>query len=132
MNTEGESCFPSTKTIAVKCSLTERTVCTHLELAHKNGWIEKNQCALGGREWRRNEYKATIPDKVLKEVQHLMTEGTEPDAEGTEPDDNKALKEVQSRRSVEDVNRGEETQVFDFEGTKKYLKKKAARAGTNR
>lgn len=71
MNTEGESCFPSTKTIAVKCSLTERTVCTHLELAHKNGWIEKNQCALGGREWRRNEYKATIPDKVLKEVQHL-------------------------------------------------------------
>jgi hypothetical protein len=103
MDDNGQSCFPSTKTLAVETGLSERTVCTHLEIAEKNGWIEKTRHGYTDRGWKRHSYKPLIPDKALKEVQHLTQQGTEPDAQGTELDDkktDKALKEVQSNSRI--------------------------------
>ncbi len=107
MDADGGSCFPSTRALVESTGLSERSVCTHLELAAKDGWIEKVSREMKGQRWRHHQYDPLFPSKVLKEVQHLEAEGTEPDAqgaeplsEGTEPDDVKVLKEVQSTISV--------------------------------
>jgi hypothetical protein len=107
MDQDGDNCFPSTRKISSATGLSERSVCTHLDLAASAGWIEKIERTKSGQGWKRHSYKASLPKNVLKEVQHVEdggTEtgsarypiGTEPHSEGTEPDDNKALKEVQS------------------------------------
>jgi hypothetical protein len=99
MDENGGSCFPSTRKLAEETGLSERTICTHLEIAENEGWIKKMQQGLTGQRWKRHSYQALIPPKALKEIQHLEVKGTEPHAEGTEPDDKKALKEVQSSSS---------------------------------
>ncbi|MEZ5781186.1 MAG: helix-turn-helix domain-containing protein [Rhizobiaceae bacterium] len=82
MNDVGEGCYPSTKSLAEKASLSERSVCTHLDEAEKLGWLKVQRHGFGGQKWARNEYEAVWP------------KGTESGAEvdeGTEPDDMKAL-----------------------------------------
>lgn len=89
-------CFPATATVATATALTERSVCTHLDLARRDGWIASRTRGTSGQGWRRMEYRATLP-KALNVVQ---CEGTEPDSarsgEGTERRSKKALKDVQS------------------------------------
>jgi len=97
-------CYPSTRLLAERTGLSERSVCTHLELAAAGGWISKGlRREASGQGWKRHEYRATLP-KALKDVQHLTHEGTEGrsvrSGEGTEPHDIKALKEVQWNKSV--------------------------------
>lgn len=114
MNGDGASCFPTTKTLSIETGLSERSVCTHLAAAEAEGWIKRNLCGLSGQAWKRNEYTASLPEKVVKQVQHLdkkaliefqhlEVKGPErvsaPLGKGTEPDDQKALKEVQSSTS---------------------------------
>jgi len=77
MDKSGGSCFPSTKRLSEETGLSERTVCTHLEIAEKEGWIQKMQQGLTGRAWKRHSYQALIPQKALKEIQHLEVKGTE-------------------------------------------------------
>lgn len=117
MDDDGGSCFPSTQTIAAACALSERTVCTHLELADAAGWIRRQLRGAGGQGWRSMEYFAALPSalndvqhdgaNVLKEIQHdtpqrterdsaPSAQRTEPNAERTEPNDRNVLKEVQS------------------------------------
>ncbi|GEM_PF-3018381 len=82
MNEVGEGCYPSTKTLAERCSLSERSVCTHLDEAECAGWLNVSRHGFGGQKWARNEYSPAWP------------EGTESDAidkKGTEPSDKKAL-----------------------------------------
>lgn len=113
MQTDGSSCFPSTKRLAMETGFSERTVCTHLEIAEKEGWIQKMQRAIyNDRRWKHHCYIPLIPTKALKEVQHLSTQGTEPHAQGTEPDDNKALKEVQSNSSY--INSTNNTPIYRY------------------
>jgi len=111
MDNDGGSCFPATRTIADNTGLSERSVCTHLELAANTGWIKKTERAGNGQAWKRHSYEAAIPEKALKEVQHVekkgtergsarQAKGTEPLSKGTEPDDKKALKEVQSNTHI--------------------------------
>jgi hypothetical protein len=137
VNDVGEDCFPSTKTLARETRLSERSVCTHLELAAEHGWFVVRKHGYGGKKWARHQYYPRIPDdfvlpdpdepvgteggsvpqkrrrgdKALKEVQQLVDNGTEggsvpsPEAlnvvpEGTEPDDRKALNDVQSNTAV--------------------------------
>ncbi|MBC8730005.1 helix-turn-helix domain-containing protein [Paraburkholderia sp. UCT2] len=136
VNDVGEDCFPSTKTLARETGLSERSVCTHLELAATEGWFAVRKHGYGGQKWARHQYYPRVPDdfvlpdrdekgaeersvprakklstKALKEVQHLNDKGTEGDSvplgealnvipEGTEPNDKKALKEVQSSTAV--------------------------------
>lgn len=98
MDKDGGSCFPSTRTLAGKTGLSERSVCTHLETAAKEGWIKKMLHGLPGQRWKRHKYEADIPENLLKEIQHL-------NSKGTEPYDKKALKEVQSSTSVNSSKR---------------------------
>lgn len=114
MNQAGRQCFPSTKSLSIETGLSERSVCTHLDKAEQLGWIRKELRGVTGQAWRRSQYYALIP-KALKEIPHVgtepdsapcpegtegrsapNTEGTERGAEGTERDDVKALKDVQS------------------------------------
>ena len=101
MELNGTNCYPATRTIAARTGLSERTVCTHLEQAETKGWLERSLRGRGaGQAWRGHEYRPSVPQKLLKEVQHPRGEGTEAGSarirEGTEPDDKKVLKEVQS------------------------------------
>ncbi len=104
MESDGTNCYPSTRTIAARTGMSERTVCTHLTLAEDEGWLKRSARGRGaGRAWRGHEYRPSVPPKVLKEVQHVGAKGTEGGSarihEGTEPDDKKVLKEVQSSSS---------------------------------
>ncbi|MDN5880958.1 MAG: helix-turn-helix domain-containing protein, partial [Nitrosospira sp.] len=106
LNVAGEACFPSTKLLAQETGLSERAVVTHLGNAKTLGWIVVRSHGLRGQKWRRHEYFPTIPKsaEALNEVQH---QGTELDSapskkalnvvpKGAEPNDEKALNEVQS------------------------------------
>ncbi len=113
MDDKGASCFPSTKLLEEETGLSERTVCTHLEAADRDGWVDRSECGMSGQKWSRHQYKATLPRAVLDQlatpVERAQEElfddrptgqGTErgsvPRGEGTEPLSMKALKEVQS------------------------------------
>ncbi|KAF1065262.1 helix-turn-helix domain-containing protein [Burkholderia gladioli] len=137
VNDCGEDCFPSTKTLARETNLSERSVCTHLELAREQGWFVARLHGYGGKKWAHREYFPRIPEgfvlpdrdvpegtetgsvpqkrrrgnKALNDVQQLVDNGTEGGSvpshealnvvpEGTEPNDTKALKEVQSNTAV--------------------------------
>ncbi|WP_186198007.1 helix-turn-helix domain-containing protein [Burkholderia gladioli] len=103
VNDCGEDCFPSTKTLARETNLSERSVCTHLELAKERGWFVARLHGYGGRRWAHHQYYPRIPEgfvlpdadipegaelgsvpqkrrrgaKALKEVQRLVDNGTE-------------------------------------------------------
>ena len=102
MNEFGNGCFPSTKTLARQTGLSERSVCTHLEVAMKAGWITVQKRRLSGRAWKRHEYQISwpqgtelpsAPSKARKDVQHVKPRGTE-------RRNIKALKDVQSSTSL--------------------------------
>lgn len=118
MNEKGESCYPSTKLLADETGLSERSVCTHLELAEKSGWIMRKSRQRPGQQWRQHVYSPVIPigvegaiqkDELLNDVQQLKgterrsaasIKGTERGAEATERDDKKVLKDVQCSTSL--------------------------------
>lgn len=95
MNDMGEGCYPSVKRISELASLSERSVCTHIEEAGNLGWLIVQKHGFNGQGWARHEYRPAWPEGT--EGDSAPTDkGTEPYAEGTEPGDKKALKEVQS------------------------------------
>ena len=75
MSQEGDSCFPSMQTLAVETGLTERCVCTHIQNAVNEGWLRSMKRGLKGQAWKRNEYRAELPKKVLNVVRYQGTEG---------------------------------------------------------
>lgn len=91
MNELGGSCFPSTATQAKDTGLSERSICSHLEKAVDAGFIEKKKHGFAGQKWARNEYYATYPKGTELDVKALNEVH-----KGTEPNDKKALNEVQS------------------------------------
>lgn len=99
MNDVGGGCYPTTKQIAEATGLSERSVCTHIDAAEREGWIRVSQHGFRGQGWRNNQYEATWPDDGQKGTEPRSA--PEPEAlnlvqEGTEPDDTKALNDVQS------------------------------------
>ncbi len=102
MNLRGQNCFPSTKTQATDCSLSERAICTHLDKAEIAGYIKTKVHGYSGQKWKRHEYYPTVPGGVLGFASDDSKglegyEAAERDALiGTEPDDIKVLKDVQS------------------------------------
>lgn len=98
MNEVGGGCYPTTKQIADATGLSERSVCTHIDVAAKAGWIRVSQHGFRGQGWRNNQYEAAWPDgqKGTEPASAPEAEALNLMQEGTEPDDRKALKEVQS------------------------------------
>lgn len=88
LNDMGGPMFPSQERLAKLCSLSERSVITHLQIAEDEGWIVANKRELKGSKWAANEYAARFPDGVntvhpvtdsgVKDV-HLRGEGDSPD-----------------------------------------------------
>lgn len=130
MNDLGESCFPSTRLLSHETGLSERAVVTHLRKARDAGWLQVDPVGLGGQRWRKHQYTVAIPEGDERGASPFdcgagqpddegtepraspsgpppvdnpvdkSTEAAEPHAEGAEPDDRKALNEVQSNSSV--------------------------------
>ena len=112
----GQGVFPNTQTLAQNCSLSERAVITHIANAATAGWVKVSKHGFGDQRWRRNEYKLTLPDgyldemerkEALNDVQHdeekalnVVQKGTERGSEGTERDDKEALNVVQSNTPI--------------------------------
>jgi hypothetical protein len=62
MNDVGDGCFPTIDTLSANTGLTCRSVITALNMAEIAGFIEKTQHGFAGSQWRRNEYRARLPD----------------------------------------------------------------------
>jgi len=106
MNGDGGECFPSTKLLARETGLSERTVVTHLMDARKKGWLRVTE-RREGKAWKHHSYTPGFPQGTEADSAPKGVEGASPPAEalnlthdGTESDDMKALKEVQSSTSV--------------------------------
>lgn len=103
MNNKGGNCYPTTAQQATDTGLSERAVCTHLKLAEEAGFIIKKVHGFKGKQWKNHEYIPVHPEDI-----EPLNQGTEPRSvpsetealnvttEGTEPDDIKALNDVQS------------------------------------
>jgi hypothetical protein len=117
INDVGQSAYPSTKTLTADTGLSERSVITHLQLAKERGWLKVAKHGFGGQKWAHHEYFPCCPEVDYDEIP--AEKGTEPPSaapekalnvvpkalnllpKGTEPNDKKALKEVQSNSPVE-------------------------------
>jgi hypothetical protein len=99
MTKEGESCFPSIDTIAEESGLVKRTVVNHIKRAREEGWINVQKRRLKGQRWKRNEYFATIPQKVMHEM-HQVLEGSASDSEGGASGDAKVVHQMPSNSTV--------------------------------
>lgn len=102
MNDHGEGAFPSIETIMVDSSLSNRAVITHIKKAQEFGFLKVSQHGFKGRNWKRNEYHISIPE-AMNEVHddsdkavNLTTQGGEPHAQGSEPNDIGVVNEVHS------------------------------------
>lgn len=64
LNDMGGPMFPSQERLAKLCSLSERSVITHLQIAEDEGWIVASKREKQGSKWAANEYAARFPDGV--------------------------------------------------------------------
>lgn len=86
MDSAGGSCFPSVKKLAKCTSLGRTSVIKYLDKADKDGWIKKSIHGYSGQGWKRNEYTADIPKKVVQELNY-DEKGGSPDEKGGSPDE---------------------------------------------
>ena len=107
INKEGKA-WPTTLTLTAETALTERSVCTHLEIAANEGWIERMASKGKGKAWKNYTYRLVIPPlgTELRSVANLGVRAesgahaAEPNALATERDDSLALKDVQSNNVI--------------------------------
>jgi hypothetical protein len=79
--------------------LSERAVCTHIENAVKLGWLRKSQHGFRGQKWKRHEYEPLWP-KGTESASAASKKALNVVQEGAEPDDKKALKQVQQDKDI--------------------------------
>jgi hypothetical protein len=116
---------PTTLTLADETGLTERTVCTHIQVAREKGWVLTT--AVGSAQgWKHSAYCATFPAEGAEPPSvPLAAEGAEPPsvplckgaesvAEGAEPDDRKALKDVQSNATENATENATKKELTDL------------------
>lgn len=70
MDSAGQSCFPSISTLEKTTSLTRPTLVKYLKKAKDDGWIIVEQKKSENNVWQRNEYTASLPEMVVKEINH--------------------------------------------------------------
>lgn len=105
MNSMGEGCYPSTLRIAKLSSLSERAVITALNEAENGGWIQRKNMEFRGQKWKRNAYFPKWPQQVTEGTERRSAPSEDKlsptqkalnvTTKGTEPDDKKALNDVQ-------------------------------------
>lgn len=102
MNEVGGGCYPTTKDLAAATGLSERAICTHIKAAAKAGWLVVSEHGFRGQKWKNHQYQAAWPETEGAEARSvpLSTKALNVVPKGTEPDDTKALKDVQSTSPV--------------------------------
>lgn len=93
MNDHGEGAFPSIETLMQDTSLSNRAVITHIQKAKEAGFLRVSQHGFSGRNWKRNEYRISIP-KAVNEVHDQEDGAVNLATRGSEPNDIKAVNEV--------------------------------------
>jgi hypothetical protein len=88
--TTGADIFPGTRTLARESALSERAVCTHLDVLVRRGFLGRQSRQGETAGTRGFEYLLFIP-RVLKDVQHSAERG----ADGAEGRSGAVLKDVQ-------------------------------------
>lgn len=101
MDSSGGSCFPSISTLEDVSSLSRPTIVKYLKKAKKDGWLCIDQHGYGGKKWKRNEYTASVPDKVVKEL-NQKEQGSKTAKEGSKTDNGRRLNSLQ--KVVKEVN----------------------------
>lgn len=101
MDSSGQSCFPSITTLEKVTSLSRPTIIKYLKQAEKDGWLIIEKHGYGGQKWARNEYSASLPKKVVKEVNH-KEKGSKRDLKGSKNDNGRQL--TSFKKVVKEVN----------------------------
>ena len=112
MDSAGGSCFPSIKKLSECTSLSKPSVIKYINEAEKDGWIEKSIHGFSGQGWKRHEYRASVPEKVVKEINRL-DEGGKPHRKGGKPDGVKVVKEVNTTSSYTSPYNSTSVYAFD-------------------
>lgn len=109
MNDLGGGCYPTTKQLAAATGLSERAVCTHLDIAEATGWIAISQHGLRGQKWKNNQYQASWPEGEGTERASMPSEVKALNVvpKGTERRSQKALNVVQSNSPNNPSNKQE-------------------------
>lgn len=100
LNDMGDAMFPSQDRLARLCSLSERSVITHLEIAEQEGWIQSKRKEIEGRKWASKCYYATWPQEV-KEVHPSSSRGVKEVHVRGERDSGRGVKEVHTNSPIE-------------------------------
>src|SRR5918999_990938 len=61
--------FPSLRTLSSASGYSLDAVRRHIKIALNSGWIEINNAALEGQEWRRNVYIPMIPEGAPRRLE---------------------------------------------------------------
>lgn len=101
MDSAGGSCFPSIDTLVKVTSLSKPTVIKYLKKASEDGWIQTRVHGFSGQGWKRNEYVASVPEKVVKEI-NRVSEGGKTDTKGGKTDNGRRLNSL--TKVVKQVN----------------------------
>lgn len=62
MDDVGNGCFPAIDQISDETGLSRRTVCQHIDIARRAGWLTVERRGMHGRRWKRNQYRPRWPD----------------------------------------------------------------------
>lgn len=116
LNDMGGPMFPSQERLAKLCTLSERSVITHLQIAEDEGWIVASKRTSQGSKWAANEYVARFPDGV-KEIHPTTTCGVKEIHPRGERASGGGVKEVHtnspSEHSNEHSKKAEPVNTFD-------------------
>lgn len=121
MNGRGEGCYPTIAQLKYETGLSNRTICTHIQIAVGAGWLAVKKRGNAGQNWANHEYYPVVPpghvritfrqSKITQgseegsspsfnEAVKLTAEADEPSAEGSEPKSKKVVKKVHTSSSI--------------------------------
>lgn len=133
INDAGESAYPSTKTLARECAVSEPTICKHLRIAKCAGWLIVRKHGFGGQAWARSEYYPRIPDGF--EIPDWNIQGTKaglaPSEEKLSTEARKQVKRVGKKGTKSALVPSEKALNLTHEGTKPDAQKALKQVKSN-
>lgn len=70
MDLDGQSAYPSERTLAMESALSEKAVRSHLRIATAEGWISRKLWRERGKNWAGYRYSATLPSRSSAAERH--------------------------------------------------------------
>lgn len=111
MNQHGNNCFPSIESLSKRTKLSKPTICKHIALAIKHGFLKKKLMGFAGQRWALNHYTPIFPLTTTycgKTILPPSPEGSKailpPYPEGGKTDSKKVVKWFNTNNPVEQTN----------------------------